>query len=74
LSTLLLVPLEDVVVFPNMTVTLSVDVGEEAICEHEKPRPGADSRMVADTRRHQNRGGVMQEIATSVSSPMLRKA
>jgi ATP-dependent Lon protease len=26
---LLLVPLEDVVVFPNMTVTLSVDVGEE---------------------------------------------
>jgi ATP-dependent Lon protease len=28
-STLLLVPLEDVVVFPNMTVTLTVDVGDE---------------------------------------------
>src|SRR5262249_27862443 len=27
---LLLIPLEDVVVFPNMTVTLSVDVGDEA--------------------------------------------
>jgi ATP-dependent Lon protease len=27
---LLLIPLEDVVVFPNMTVTLSVEVGEEA--------------------------------------------
>src|SRR5207249_7826781 len=26
---LLLIPLEDVVVFPNMTVTLSVDVGDE---------------------------------------------
>jgi ATP-dependent Lon protease len=29
LTTLLLVPLEDVVVFPNMTVTLAVDVGDE---------------------------------------------
>jgi ATP-dependent Lon protease len=29
LTTLLLVPLEDVVVFPNMTVTLPVDVGNE---------------------------------------------
>ncbi|MEZ5099108.1 MAG: endopeptidase La [Thermoleophilia bacterium] len=29
MSTLLLVPLEDVVVFPNMTVTLAVDVGDE---------------------------------------------
>jgi len=29
LSTLLLIPLEDTVVFPNMTVTLPVDVGEE---------------------------------------------
>src|SRR5438093_303999 len=29
LSTLLLVPLEDTVVFPHMTVTLPVDVGEE---------------------------------------------
>src|SRR5262245_6358374 len=29
LRELLLIPLEDVVVFPNMTVTLSVDVGEE---------------------------------------------
>src|SRR5438128_6362882 len=29
LSTLLLVPLEDVVVFPNMNVTLPVDVGDE---------------------------------------------
>jgi ATP-dependent Lon protease len=29
LTKLLLVPLEDVVVFPNMTVTLPVDVGEE---------------------------------------------
>ena len=27
---LLLIPLEDVVVFPNMSVTLSVDVGEES--------------------------------------------
>ena len=26
---LLLVPLEDVVVFPNMNVTLTVDVGDE---------------------------------------------
>src|SRR5687768_9185587 len=29
LSTMLLVPLEDIVVFPNMTVTLTVDVGTE---------------------------------------------
>ncbi|HEV3486166.1 MAG TPA: hypothetical protein VG106_12210, partial [Vicinamibacterales bacterium] len=29
MSTLLLVPLEDVVVFPNMNVTLAVDVGDE---------------------------------------------
>ena len=29
MTTLLLVPLEDVVVFPNMTVTLPVDVGDE---------------------------------------------
>src|SRR5438876_6834935 len=29
LSTLLLVPLEDVVVFPNMNVTLPIDVGDE---------------------------------------------
>src|SRR5436309_11694148 len=30
LSTLLLVPLDDNVVFPNMTVTISTDVGDEA--------------------------------------------
>ena len=30
LATLLLVPLEDVVVFPNMSLTLPVDVGEES--------------------------------------------
>src|SRR5438309_8463462 len=30
LSTLLLVPLDDIVVFPNMNVTISADVGEEA--------------------------------------------
>src|SRR3954465_8762468 len=29
MSNLLLVPLEDIVVFPNMSVTLTVDVGEE---------------------------------------------
>ena len=29
LSTVLLVPLEDIVVFPNMSVTLTVDVGDE---------------------------------------------
>src|SRR3989449_3499138 len=29
LSTLLLVPLDDIVVFPNMNVTISADVGEE---------------------------------------------
>jgi ATP-dependent Lon protease len=29
LSSLLLIPLEDIVVFPNMTVTLTVDVGDE---------------------------------------------
>ena len=29
MSTMLLVPLEDVVVFPNMNVTLTVDVGAE---------------------------------------------
>jgi len=29
LSTLLLVPLDDTVVFPNMNVTISADVGEE---------------------------------------------
>ncbi|MCW2976339.1 MAG: ATP-dependent protease La, partial [Actinomycetia bacterium] len=30
LSDLLLVPLEDTVVFPGMTVTLTVDAGDEA--------------------------------------------
>src|SRR2546422_3789971 len=30
LSTLLLVPLDDNVVFPNMTVTIAADVGDEA--------------------------------------------
>src|SRR5260370_793258 len=29
LSSLLLVPLDDIVVFPNMTVTVSVDVGDD---------------------------------------------
>ena len=29
MSTLLLVPLDDIVVFPNMNVTLTVDVGDE---------------------------------------------
>jgi len=29
LSTLLLVPLDDTVVFPNMNVTISADVGDE---------------------------------------------
>ena len=29
MSTMLLVPLEDIVVFPNMNVTLTVDVGDE---------------------------------------------
>ena len=29
MSTMLLVPLEDIVVFPNMNVTLTVDVGSE---------------------------------------------
>src|SRR5689334_24156161 len=29
LSTLLLVPLDDIVVFPNMNVTISADVGDE---------------------------------------------
>ena len=29
MSNLLLVPLEDLVVFPNMSVTLTVDVGDE---------------------------------------------
>ena len=29
MSTFLLVPLDDIVVFPNMNVTLSVDAGDE---------------------------------------------
>ena len=29
MSTLLLVPLDDIVVFPNMNVTISADVGDE---------------------------------------------
>ena len=29
MSKLLLVPLDDIVVFPNMNVTLTVDVGDE---------------------------------------------
>ncbi len=29
MSSLLLVPLDDIVVFPNMNVTISADVGEE---------------------------------------------
>ncbi len=40
-TSLLLVPLEDVVVFPNMDVTLTVDVGDEErvllVPRHEKP-------------------------------------
>src|SRR5207302_10876902 len=40
LSTLLLVPLDDTVVFPNMNVTISADVGEEArvllVPQHEQ--------------------------------------
>ena len=31
MSTMLLVPLEDLVVFPNMNVTLTVDVGTEEL-------------------------------------------
>ena len=30
MTELLLIPLDDVVVFPNMTVTLTVDVGDES--------------------------------------------
>ena len=29
MSTLLLVPLDDLVVFPNMNVTVSIDMGDE---------------------------------------------
>ncbi len=40
MSKLLLVPLEDIVVFPNMSVTLTVDVGSEdrvlLVPRHEK--------------------------------------
>ncbi len=50
MSTLLLVPLEDIVVFPNMTVTLTVDVGDE-----ERvllvPRHGSDFAKVGTVAR-----------------------
>src|SRR5918911_5285007 len=42
LSNLLLVPLEDTVVFPNMTVTLTVEVGDE------DERIGAFLRAIAE--------------------------
>ena len=31
METLLLIPLDDIVVFPNMNVTISADVGDESI-------------------------------------------
>jgi ATP-dependent Lon protease len=58
LSTLLLVPLEDVVVFPNMNVTLPVDVG------------GEDRVLLVP--RHENayaKVGTVAEVAESVRLP-----
>jgi len=56
LSTLLLVPLEDLVVFPNMNVTLTVDVGDEErvvlVPRHEKDfaKVGTVARVVDRVR------------------------
>src|ERR687892_553626 len=52
MPTLLLVPLEDVVVFPHMSVTLPVDVGE--IPDHR----GDDGRIAAFLRSISDRGAL----------------
>ncbi|TMK92524.1 MAG: endopeptidase La [Actinobacteria bacterium] len=58
MNTLLLVPLEDVVVFPNMNVTLPIDVGDE--------------ERVLLVPRHENayaKVGTVAEVAESVRLP-----
>ena len=57
MSELLLVPLEDVVVFPNMTVSLDVDPGDEELVllvpEHEGDYAGVGTvaQVVERSRR-----------------------
>ncbi len=72
MSTMLLVPLEDIVVFPNMNVTLTVDVGAEErvllVPRHENDYAGVG--VVAEvTDRVRLPGGAR----TGVRSPLNRR-
>jgi ATP-dependent Lon protease len=65
---LLLVPLEDVVVFPNMTVTLSVDVGDEERVLLVPTRGGTDFASVgtvADVVEHVRLPGGARAVTLS---------
>ena len=50
-SKLLLVPLDDIVVFPNMSVTLTIDVGDE-----ERVLLVPEARRRVRQGRHRRRG------------------
>ena len=56
MTTLLLVPLEDAVVFPHMTLTLPVDVGEE--------------ERVFLVPRHENEFGTVGTVPHEVDAPV----
>jgi ATP-dependent Lon protease len=68
LTRLLLVPLEDVVVFPNMTVTLTVDVGDEERVLLVPTRGGTDFASVgtvADVVEHVRLPGGARAVTLS---------
>ena len=64
LTDLLLVPLEDTVVFPGMTVTLTVDVGDE-----DRVAARAASRERVRRRRHRRRGHRSRPHAAAAATP-----
>ena len=61
---LLLIPLEDTVVFPNMTVTLTVDAGDE-----ERVLLVPEARGRVRERRHRRRGRRVASGCPAAAAP-----
>ena len=64
MSKLLLVPLDDIVVFPNMNVTLTVDVGDE-----ERVLLVPKQRRRVREGRHRRRGHRAGAPARAAAAP-----
>ena len=74
MSTLLLVPLDDIVVFPNMNVTISADVGDEERVLLVPRHDGEYAKVgtvaeVADRVRLPGGVGAVSSSVSTVESP-----